>query len=82
LIGRLADVGTKFLTKHESVPYCRFPGRADEAPIGGFVIARLEDSVEIIAHSRGSMWRLRGVNRDRKGLRIGEKASARIVCKP
>jgi hypothetical protein len=82
LIGRLADVGTKFLTKHESVPYCRFPGHAGEAPIGDFVIARLEDSVDIIAHSRSSMWRLRGVNRDRKGLRIGEKASARIVCKP
>jgi hypothetical protein len=71
LIGRLADVGTKFLTKHESVPSCRFPGHAGEVPIGDFVIARFENNADIIAHSRGSLWRLRGVNRDRKGLRIG-----------
>jgi hypothetical protein len=71
LIGRPADVGTKFLRKHESVPFCRFPGHAGEALIGDFVIARFENNADIIAHSRGFRFRLPSINRNSKGLRIG-----------
>jgi hypothetical protein len=71
LIGRPADVGTKFLKKHESAPSCRFPGHAGEAPIGDFVIARFENNADIIAHSRGCRFRLPSINLNRKGSRTG-----------
>jgi hypothetical protein len=79
LIGRPADVGTKFLRKYESAPLCRFPGHASEGLIGDFGSAQFENNVDIVAHSRGLAFRLRSVNRNRKGLRSPRLISAYLA---
>jgi hypothetical protein len=61
--------GSKQLTKHESIPYYRPSDSGGGAPIGFFVLARLENNVDNIGQFHSVPCRLLGVNRNQKGLR-------------
>jgi flagellar protein FlbT len=67
-IGRPGHVGSKSLKKHESIPNCRFPGHAGDAPICDSGAALFENNADTTAHSHGIRFRLRSVNHIGKGL--------------